>query len=250
MKKIIALGVFAGVTAAAFGAAPATSPVTSAPNWYNVEVIVFRSLDPNAGNGETWPADPGTPDWAAAVALSPPDSVGPPVPYEALSPVGEQLDPAWNRLRRARGYEPLLHVTWTQPIADRASASAVRLGVPPTAAPGTATGQVAAAATAGAAVAAPATPTPAWGTAKLSTTGPYLHFDLDLVLQGPPARTVAPAAGTINTTVLAPPGTTSAVPPAVQFYRLREDMRVNGGKVAYFDHPLFGAIVLVTPVRH
>jgi hypothetical protein len=93
---------------------------------------------------------------------------------------------------------------------------------------------------------------PVYGDVKLSTTGPYLHFDLDLVLQGAPARNPAPitASAAINTAVLAPPGTTLApASPTFQFYRLRTDQRVNGGKLTYFDHPLFGAIVLVTPVR-
>ena len=94
-------------------------------------------------------------------------------------------------------------------------------------------------------------PTPVYGDAKLSTTGPYLHFDLDLVLQGPLAKQAMPSAATLNSAMPLPPAGTSVVPaPAYQLYRLRHDMRVNGGKLAYFDHPLFGAIVLVTPVRH
>ena len=159
---------------------------------------------------------------------------------------------AWMRLKRSKGYEPLLHLTWTQPALDRASAAPVRIGVPRSAVPVPSTAaapQPAASAPANAAPALQATPV--YGDAKLSTTGPYLHFDLDLVLEGPLARNPAPAAASINTTVLAPPGSTVAAPvPTFQLYRLRHDMRVNGGKLAYFDNPLFGAIVLVTPVRH
>ena len=245
------------LTAAAHGAAPAPAAAPAVnPNWYNVEVIVFRSLDPNAGSGETWPSDPGTPDWSAALPLNPPNSVGPAVPFQALSPVGEQLTEQWNRLRRSKGYEPLLHVTWTQPIAEQATAQAVRIGVAPSGAPIPATYAAATpaapAATGGAALAAAAPPTPIYGTAKLSTTGPYLHFDVDLVLQGTPMKTAAPAATTIDASRMAAPaaGTVIAAVPAVQLYRLKHGMRVNGGKAAYFDHPLFGAIVLVTPVRH
>lgn len=236
-------------------AAPLTpQAVVPAPNWYNVELIVFRAADPGAGGLETWPLDPGTPDWNAAVPLAPPDSIGPAVPFQALSPVNEQLGDAWTRLKRSKNYEPLLHVTWTQPALDRATAQAVRIGVPPTAVPVATTH-------------APASPpeatagtvtlqaTPVYGDAKLSTTGPYLHFDIDLVLQGPTARSSSPPAVTvaINTAVLAPPsGTLPAVPaaPVFQLYRLQQDRRVDGGKLTYFDHPLFGAILLVTPVHH
>ena len=94
-------------------------------------------------------------------------------------------------------------------------------------------------------------PPPVYGTATLSTTGPYLHFDLDLVLLAPPVKTATPASATINAVLVAPAPATAAAPlPTVQLYRLKHGMRVNGGKAAYFDHPLFGAIVLVTPVRH
>jgi len=235
------------------GAAPATTAaVAPAANWYNVEVIVFRVLDPNAGSGETWPVDPGMPDWNAALPLNPPNSVGPAVPYQTLSPVSEQLSEAWNRLRRSKGYEPLLHVTWTQPALERESAPAVRIGVPPQAAvPSAATAATPAPAAATRAGTESLKPTQVYGDAKLSTTGPYLHFDVDLVLQGPPAKQAMPSAATLSSALPAPAASTGAAPaPAYQLYRLRHDMRVNGGKLAYFDHPLFGAIVLVTPVRH
>jgi peptidoglycan-binding protein CsiV len=237
-------------------AAPAPTATAAQPNWYNVEVIVFRVLDPDAGSAETWPVDPGMPDWTVAQALNPPDSIGSAVPYQALSPVSELLTEQWNRLRHSRSYEPLLHVSWTQPALERDTAPSVRIGAPPTA--------VAAASTSAVPTPAPATltgaaafaalalkPTQAYGTAKLSTTGPYLHFDVDLVLQGPLAKQATPSAATLSSAMPVPvAGTDVAVVPSYQLYRLHKDMRVNGGKMAYFDHPLFGAIVLVTPVRH
>ena len=246
ISSVLALGLAASLTRAAPPAASASTP--PAPNWYNVELIVFRATDTSAGSLETWPLDPGTPDWNGAVPLVPADSIGPAVPYQALSPVNEQLGDAWTRLKRSKNYEPLLHVTWTQPALDRATAQAVRIGVPLSAAPPATTH--APAAMAGD---VPLQATPVYGDAKLSTTGPYLHFDLDMALQGPPARTSSPPVGTvaINTAVLAPPaGTATAAPTVFQYYRLQQDRRVDGGKLTYFDHPLFGAILLVTPVRH
>jgi hypothetical protein len=248
ISSILALGLATSLTRAA---PPATSALTPpAPNWYNVELIVFRATDTGTGSLETWPLDPGTPDWNAAAQLLPPDSIGPAVPYQALSPVNEQLDDTWTRLKRSKNYEPLLHVTWIQPALDRPTAQAVRIGVPPSAAPSGTThmpafiaGNV------------PLQGTPVYGDAKLSTTGPYLHFDLDLVLLGPPARISSPPVDTvaINTAVLAPPAGTAAIilaAPVFQLYRLQQDRRVDGGKLSYFDHPLFGAILLVTPVHH
>ena len=250
-------------------AAPPTPPAATAtpvPNWYNVEVIIFRNLDPKAGALEIWPVDPGEPDWKSAVALSTPDSVGPPIPFQALSPVNEQLDEEWNRLKRSHIYQPLLHVTWTQPATDRTGSPAVRVGVPAYAVPAVTTAAVpsavAAPAPAHSAVAGsggaplPASSlvaTPIYGSAKLSTTGNYLHFDLDLAFRGPPLSTM-PVAVTVAhpapAAVPAPPAVTGTVAAAAfQLYRLDQDRRIDAGKLSYFDHPLFGALVLVTPVR-
>src|SRR5579859_3209852 len=203
------------LAASAWGAAPAPAATPSAaaapvPNWYNVEVIVFRSTDPDAGAGETWVKDPGIPDWNTALPLNAPDSVGPAVPYQMLSPVGEQLADAWTRLKRSKGYEPLLHVTWTQPISDRTTAPAIRIGLPPSAAPAAGSIVPAASAATNASAAAALVSTPAYGTAKLSTTGPYLHFDLDLLLQRASVKSLAPAGATINAALLAPAGSTAA----------------------------------------
>jgi len=74
---------------------------------------------------------------------------------------------------------------------------------------------------------------------------------VDLVLQGPLAKQATPSAATLSSAMPAPAaGTAIPAAPTYQLYRLRKDMRVNGGKTAYFDHPLFAAIVLVTPVHH
>jgi hypothetical protein len=230
-----------------YGASSAVTLTAPAPNWYDVEIIVFRNLDPAAGTIETWPADPGQPDWNAATALNPPDSTGTPIPYQLLSPVAEQLDDDWTRLKRSHGFEPLLHLTWTQPALDRTNAPAVRIGVPLSLTPTPATAAVTPAAVPINTMIANA---PVYGTAKLSTTGSYLHFDLDMVLRGPLSG--APAAASpqgINTAQLVPPAATAAPVPALQFYRLRQDERIEAGKLTYFDHPLFGVIVLVTPVK-
>ena len=126
------------ILASALGHAAPAAPTAAqppTPNWYNVEVIVFRTVDPAAGNNETWPVDPGLPDWNTALPLGPANSIGPAVPYQALSPVNEQLDEDWTRLKRSHDYQPLVHVSWTQPALDRATAPTIRIGVPPSALP-------------------------------------------------------------------------------------------------------------------
>ncbi|MBU6509530.1 MAG: hypothetical protein KGL98_10985 [Gammaproteobacteria bacterium] len=218
-------------------------PPASAPNWYDVEVIVFANTDPKAGVLESWPADPGVPDWNSAVPLKPAASD---LPYMQLPASSWRLNSAWAKLKRSSDYAPLLRSAWAQPAIDHASALFVRVGTASATTAAATAGSLAAAATS-----APLnTPNTVYGIAKLSTTGPYLHFDLDLVYCGPPAKhliaSTAPA-----TSSTAPAASTSPAPataePVCQPYRLKQDRKLDAGKLNYFDNPMFGALVLITP---
>lgn len=213
--------------------AAGTTPASSrTPNWYDVELIVFRYTDPSAGSLETWPVNPGMPDWDSAV---PPNPTGSGLPYMQLAPSSYRLSSDWQKLARSSDYQPLLQVAWTQPAIDRATALFVRIGTPPAAVPTASTTPAPAAAT------STAVATPVYGIARLSTTGPYLHFDLDLVYRGTQAKVNIP-----NTTTVAASGDTE---PQFQWYRLTQDRRIDAGKLNYFDQPLFGVLVLVTPSK-
>lgn len=218
------------------------APPAPAPNWYNVELIVFANTDPQAGVLESWPADPGTPDWNTAVPLKPAASA---LPYMQLPAAGARMNSVWAKLQRSSEYQPLLRTAWAQPAIDRASALFVRVGTAP------ATSVAASAGSMISAASAPEnSPNTVYGIAKLSTTGPYLHFDLDLVYCGPPAKHViasaAPTAASTLSAASASPTAASNVP-ACQPYRLKEDRRLDAGKLNYFDNPMFGALVLITP---
>ena len=216
----------------------------SAPNWYDVEIIVFANTDPQAGVLESWPADPGTPDWASAVPLKPAVSG---LPYMQLPNASLRLNGAWRKFQRSSEYMLLLRSAWAQPAIDRASALFVRVGTPPTGIAAANAASLTPAATVSAAV---NTPNAVYGIAKLSTTGPYLHFDLDLVYCGPPAKhVIVPTAPTLANAPSAASTTATAVSnsPACQPYRLTQDRRLDAGKLNYFDNPMFGALVLITP---
>lgn len=220
----------------------ASTATTPAPNWYDVEIIVFANTDPQAGVLETWPADPGTPDWASAVPLKPAVSG---LPYMQLPDSSLRVNGAWRKLQRSSEYMPLLRSAWAQPAIDRASALFVRVGTSPTATAAAAAGSLTPTASAPL-----TTPNTVYGIAKLSTTGPYLHFDLDLVYCGPPAKHVI--ASTAPTLANAPSATSTTATtvsgsPACQPYRLTQDRRLDAGKLNYFDNPMFGALVLITP---
>ncbi len=205
---------------------------TRAPNWYNVELIVFRYTDPSAGSLEAWPVNPGLPDWDSAV---PPNPTGSGLPYMQLAPSSFRLSNDWQKLARSSDYQPLLRIAWTQPAIDRATALFVRIGIPPPAAPTASTTQAPAAAT------NTGVATPVYGIARLSTTGPYLHFDLDLVYRGTLAK--------VNTPDSQQPAASGDSSTQFQWYRLTQDRRIDAGKLNYFDQPLFGVLVLVTPSK-
>ena len=221
---------------------PASAPPAPTPNWYDVEIIVFANTDPQAGGLESWPADPGTPDWNTAVPLRPAASG---LPYMQLPAPGARMNSVWTRLQHSSAYQPLLRSAWAQPAIDRASALFVRIGTAPAATLAASAGSMLAAA--GVQV---NSPDAVYGIAKLSTTGPYLHFDLDLVYCGATAKHVI--ASTALPIVSAPATVSAASTPAsnvpvCQPYRLKEDRRLDAGKLNYFDNPMFGALVLITP---
>ena len=208
--------------------------LAEAQAWYQVEVIIFDRLTPDAG-GEQWrdtpfilPDDPVDPRAAEvpAEALQP-------APYRLLPPAHHRLGGIHDFFRRMAQYQPLLHLSWQQPAATGRQARHVRLRHP---APDSAT--------------APATaepmfieqlirPRPEIDGAIRIRGGFYLHADIDLsrfrVI--PPANKIPPA-----------PVDETAGPEATQKTRLelKETRRIKLNEIHYFDHPMYGVILQVS----
>jgi hypothetical protein len=70
--------------------------------------------------------------------------------------------------------------------------------------------------------------------------GRYLHVALDLLYRHPAMRTDG---------MNADGQPIEAMRTALQGYRLNETRRIKLGEVHYFDHPAFGALVLVAPIE-
>lgn len=216
---------------------------TEAQTRYQVEVIIFDRLTPDAG-GEQWrdtpfilPDDPVDPQAAEALAEVPveaPAEALPPAPYRLLPPARHRLGGIYDFFRRTAEYQPLLHLSWQQPAATEGQARHVRLRHP---APDSAT--------------APATeepmfieqlirPKPEIDGAIRIRGGFYLHADIDLsrfrVI--PPANKIPPA----------PPVYAAAGPEATQKTRLelKETRRIKLNEIHYFDHPMYGVILEVS----
>jgi len=234
-----ALAFAAGLACAA--PTPVPAPDAPPPDWFEVELLVFRHTGPDQSTTETWPDAPGRPAVDAALELEP--TALDPIPFMALPPDRSRLSKEWDALRRSARFEPLAYFAWVQPPFERGSAPALRIGSPaPPPAPVPPAGAeppappfgAPAAGSAPLAVALPTLPplhTPLDGTATLGLQR-YLYLTIDLVLR----PTVLPPEFALR-----PEGT------AFGGFRLTETRRMRSKELHYFDHPVFGVIALITP---
>ena len=202
MKKFISIALLSVATLNA-----SAQQATSVRQSYDVELIVFRTLNPNA-SPEEW----GMEASAAGQRLAIPDdepspfattAPAPPPPttstFPALPPAKYKLTAIADTLRRSRNYQPLAHFGWTQPGYPRGDAKYLTINSLVPAGSGI-VGQVA------------------------LSRGRYLHLTLDLVYDAP-----------------------GAAGEPTQRFVLRQSRRMRSNERHYLDSPRFGVIAVVTP---
>jgi hypothetical protein len=135
---------------------------------YDVELLVFRTLNPNA-SPEEWSMEALEAGQRLAIPEDEPDpsAASAPAPvttssFPALAPGRFKLTGIYDTLRRSRNYQPLAHFGWTQPGYARNDAKLLTINSMVPAGSGI-VGQVA------------------------LTRGRYLHLTLDLVYDAPGA---------------------------------------------------------------
>ena len=229
---------------------PASAPQRAVPQ-YQVEVLIFthRDFDPNEEQFALEERREPSPDQSlrsldalddgvefdadAPVSLdtSPPptDAAAPVEPdasavseaaavpenefrFRVLRPEELQLTSQYRVLARLPAYHPLVHGGWVQ------------LGLPDTATVPVDLGVLG--------VTNPA------GTVRLSLTR-FLHVKLDLTYLDTQAaqREPAPAPGDLTELPIAPR------------YRIDAERTTRSGEIHYFDHPAFGVLIKITPVK-
>lgn len=230
---------------------PANAPPQRAAPQYQVEVLIFthRDFDPNEEQfsleerrqplpeQSLRPLDPledgveFDADAPVSVDTSPPptDSTTPVEPdasavsdaaavpenefkFRVLRPEELQLTSQYRVLARLPAYHPLVHGGWVQLGLPDSATIPVDLGV--------------------LGVANPA------GTVRLSLTR-FLHVKLDLTYVDTQAaqRSPAPAPGDLAELPIAPR------------YHIEAERTTRSGELHYFDHPAFGVLIKVTPVK-
>lgn len=228
-----------------------------AEDWFEVEMLVFRHTTPTAGASETWPADPGRPDLGLASEPQEPQP-GVLLPLTRLEPNPGRLQGSFDALRRSSRYQPLGYWTWIQPGFERGSEMPVRISLGEDPVPGAgadaATVDAAGFPVLGSAADAPPPVPPLRrpldGLVALGLQR-YLYVSLDLVFapEGLVPRLQPDASSATDATMAVGMATAGELTPPVEFqgFRLRETRRLRSREMHYFDHPLFGVILLVTP---
>ncbi len=245
--------------------------------WYEVELILFAHNNPQALDAEQWPAIIGVDlPMEELVELQLPQEIIPtavdeilrvksstaeasvgdttkaPVAFQLLDESEWQLQKTARHLRRSSRFEPLLHVAWRQPTYERARARPVLLydgmtkpliiGGRPQSQAETYAGP----------------PNPKLiGTVKLSVAR-YLHLATDLIYRIPVTQQAAVPVPDFDLwydrpypTLYEPQGPAYRLEEwqAIRGFRMRESRRMRSKVLHYLDHPLFGLVVLITPVE-
>ncbi len=174
---------------------------------YDVELVIFRTLNANA-TGEEWNMEAAAASQRLAIPDEEPSPFATPAPattptattatFPTLPASKFKLSAVTDSLRRSRNYQPLAHFGWTQPGFSRDAVKAMSIN---SLVPGSAgvVGQVA-----------------LW-------RGRYLHLTLDLVYE---PRTAEESG---------------------QRFVLRQTRRMRSNENHYLDHPRFGVIAVIRP---
>ena len=165
MKPLKLIAIVIGIACAVTLTASAQTPVLQT---YDVELLVFRTLNPHA-SPEEWGMEAAAAGQRLAIPEDEPSpfASSEPVPattatFPALTPAKFKLTAIADTLRRSRNYQPLAHFGWTQPGYPRGDAKYLPINSLVPASAGL-VGQVA------------------------LSRGRYLHLTLDLVYDAPSA---------------------------------------------------------------
>lgn len=250
------------------GLAAAATSSKDNPTQYHVEILLFAVNDPAVVATEAWPdnfgisstvtpifvtfpttAAPAPQPVAATAGKSAPKSKAAIPPYQFLSREDFKLNSSFFKLKKAPQYEVLLHTAWRQPAIDLKDDSAVYLfegmddpaqsqeRIPVSNGPIATTSDLEGGS--GEAVDPEAHAPHFSGTLKLAL-GQYLHVALDLLYRRQVNRHDAVNADGANV---------QQQRTALQGFRINEMRRIKLGEVNYFDHPVFGTLVLIAPVE-
>ena len=232
----------------------------AADRWYEVEVLVFSHLNADV-TAEKWPSND-----AVSIALEEtvpaPNTITTPIAGNAPSaqellrlaavPAAQyKLQDAFKTLSRARNYRPLLHTAWRQPIGTGKNQFKVRLaGGKDYASRYGLHGKL---------LSSGDEPSEAglWeidGYVQLTATR-FLHAETELIFRRPTITTSALPATTdtaadTDSNLSWQTGESPLIDEDwLQFFKLNQGRRVKANELHYFDHPMFGLLIVLRPLE-
>ena len=196
-------------------------PAGATDRWFTIEIIVFDDLRDENLHAEHWPADPGEPSLQGAIELTRShggEPEGAAHTFRLVNRSDLSLNDIWNALRRSTRYRPFMHSGWRVP--------GLRHGVARPAHVSLHLGDGGAGAAEHDGGERPAVQ----GTVEVSLAR-YLQVDVDLLYTRP---------------VIAEDGAPNTTPSR---FRLVSKRRMRSNELHYIDHPLFGVLILITPLQ-
>ncbi len=196
------------------------------PAWFDIEIILFAHGSKGAGSTESWPMDPGHPNWSQTTTIQP--DVSPPTtivdlseekiateasPLELLSDDQWRLTAEEEQLKRTKGrIEPLLHLAWRQPVLGKTKAIPIYLRTSETVQSGL----------------------PRLEGVITVSVQRYLHVDLDLLLNQSASRlsTESESGLLLNDDA--------------KSFRYIGTRKMRSSELHYMDHPKMGALILIS----
>lgn len=180
--------------------------------WYDVELIVFSHSADSAGSTENWPDNELPLNLENTIEPMPPlqTESGLTAPYSTIDESEWRLQDEFARIARTHGrVEPLIHTAWRQPVMDRKQAQGLFLRSATELAPGIPKAE---------------------GVITVSVNR-YLHVELDFLLWNLLSANTADG---------------GLFQPLQKSYRFTSHRRMRSGELHYLDHPLMGALILIS----
>ena len=221
---------------------------------YDVEVVVFKHARGEYFDSERWPSEPGFPSLESAIDFSDSsdDAVDIPRGYTQGSHVANQLSGIVDTLEQSSRYGVLSYQRWRQPGVSLEETHPIRIATAESFPPSTAESLPQFFATEGEIEEAQQALRVLDGTITIERSR-FLHIHADLSYRAP-VETYSiqstGAQGEVNGSekkqrLLQNPTENSYI----QSFRLQQQRKTRSEEIQFLDHPLFGVIVLITPVE-
>ena len=223
--------------------------------YYDIEVIIFESLDPTAKASEIWKHEVSMTVPPLAVELGQPypgpipKEFNPKLSFKVLPDNQLQLQDEDKLLTASNNYRILLHTAWRQPGMDAETALPVHINLSfidsntPSSTTPNATTPLAMQSPALASSDMTQTRSTLNGYIKIILSR-YLHADINLVYTtGIPLSSSTPAPLPLSDDAEIKPLT----PPQPTVYVLSQTRKMRSKELHYIDHPVLGVLILATP---